>query len=121
MTDKALDKREHGHGPEEQSYIRNTLDSLQGLYCPCTGFAYNSLVGDRNLFVRSSTSLSSRADQKCKHLLAVLLANQMGRAYKMEVAMHNVAGLLDLAKAAEVKPAEAVKVERVDEDMETDA
>jgi len=32
--------------------------ALQQLYCPCAGFTYNSLSGDRNLLV-SSVSLST--------------------------------------------------------------
>ena len=38
------------HNPQE-GYIFSLAESLRGMYCPCTGFAYNSLAGDRNYFV----------------------------------------------------------------------
>jgi hypothetical protein len=32
-------------------YVERAMNSLQGVYCPCTGFAYNSLSSERNIFV----------------------------------------------------------------------
>ncbi|KAK1922563.1 hypothetical protein DB88DRAFT_495539 [Papiliotrema laurentii] len=58
------------------------LPSFSGMYCPCTGFAYNTLSSDRNYF--------------CKHLLAIVLAHQMGQQVEAEVGLPGVAGLLGL-------------------------
>jgi hypothetical protein len=35
-------------------------NKLEGMYCPCAGFAFNSLAGDRNILV-SPTSLCLQA------------------------------------------------------------
>jgi hypothetical protein len=46
----------HENDPDlvEQARMERILrltEKLEGMYCPCTGFAYNSLAGDRNIFV----------------------------------------------------------------------
>lgn len=61
------------------------------------------------------------ADVQCKHLLAILLADRMGRAYRTEVPMHNVVGLLDLARAPREERAEEVMVDRAGVKMEMEA
>ncbi|ORX39116.1 hypothetical protein BD324DRAFT_618564 [Kockovaella imperatae] len=33
------------------SYIRALNRSMQGMYCPCAGYGYNTLAGDRNFLV----------------------------------------------------------------------
>ncbi|KAL7421366.1 hypothetical protein Q5752_004251 [Cryptotrichosporon argae] len=58
---------------------------LGHMACPCTGFAFNSLAGDRNVF--------------CKHILAVLLAHWTGRLVDSHVGMGGIVDLLGLARA----------------------
>lgn len=55
---------------------------LKEAYCPCAGYGYNTLGGDRNVL--------------CKHLLAVIIANQMGKEIKTDVAFAGVAALLGI-------------------------
>lgn len=34
-----------------EQHVSIVAQSLRGVYCPCTGFAYNSLTSERNVFV----------------------------------------------------------------------
>ena len=50
----------HADKLEEQDRRKRVTDTarrLVGLYCPCAGFAYNSLSGDRNLLVSHQCKL----------------------------------------------------------------
>jgi hypothetical protein len=35
----------------KEDYVFTLAERFQGMYCPCTGFAYNSLAAERNYFV----------------------------------------------------------------------
>jgi hypothetical protein len=46
------------------SRIRPYATALRGMYCPCAGFAYNSLAGDRNIFVSAISTDSKRVSER---------------------------------------------------------
>ncbi|WWD21135.1 hypothetical protein CI109_105616 [Kwoniella shandongensis] len=64
--------------------VMKLASQLRRMYCPCAGFAYNSLAGERTVL--------------CKHLLAVIVASKTGREVKAEVGLQGVAGLLGLER-----------------------
>jgi len=57
---------------------------------------------------------------QCKHLLAILLADRMNRAYRTEALMHNVAGLLDVTRTLRPEPDEAPKMPGAEVKTEVD-
>lgn len=95
------------------------VQAFQGMYCPCPGFAYNSLSGERNVFVGYSACFSAHhilraiwlIQGQCKHLLAVVLAHQMGREVTTTISNEGVVGLLGLASSTPARHDERVKVE----------
>ncbi|TXT13232.1 hypothetical protein VHUM_01633 [Vanrija humicola] len=58
---------------------------LGSMFCPCTGFAFNTLTAPRSVF--------------CKHILAVLLADRLGKVVDTAVPLAAAAGLLGLGGA----------------------
>ncbi|WOO84951.1 Zinc finger SWIM domain-containing protein 7 [Vanrija pseudolonga] len=58
---------------------------LGRMICPCTGFAFNTLTAPRSIF--------------CKHILAVLLADRLGKVVDTTVPLAAAAGLLGLGGA----------------------
>ncbi|ORY24751.1 hypothetical protein BCR39DRAFT_545763 [Naematelia encephala] len=83
-------QREEGE-TSNHSRIIDLASSLRGLYCPCPGFAYNSLSGPGNPL--------------CKHLLAVIIASRMGKEIMTAVGLEDVMALLgiDVSGSAGVK------------------
>jgi hypothetical protein len=73
-------------------------ETIERMYCPCPGFAYNALAGDKNILVSFPRCHQVRihADGQCKHLLAALIGWKTGREIKTEVPQHGVVSLLDL-------------------------
>lgn len=65
------------------------------MFCPCPGFAYQSLLTDKAEMVSSEPG--NRAHAQCKHLLAVLLAFHARKFVESEVGLPAVVGLLNLA------------------------
>ncbi|KAL1407613.1 hypothetical protein Q8F55_007046 [Vanrija albida] len=59
---------------------------LGRMFCPCTGFAFNTLTAPRSIF--------------CKHILAVLLADRLGKVVDTSVPLAAAAGLLGLCGAS---------------------
>ena len=51
---------------------------------------------------------------QCKHLLAILLADRMNRAYRTEALMHNVAGLLDVTRTTRDEHVDYPKMPRAE-------
>ena len=86
--------------------------ALERLYCPCAGFAYNSLTGDRNVLVSvlgqkqeplqrrtvivGSVTLTRCPDEQCKHLLAVIIALKLGKEVRTSVGLQGLVSLLGL-------------------------
>ena len=70
--------------------------ALKGAYCPCAGYGYNTLGGDRNVLASDLVSLCpvTSLSAQCKHLLAVIIANKMGKEIKTDVGLAGVAALL---------------------------
>jgi len=87
-----------------QEYIFRLADSLKGMFCPCTGFAFNSLAGERNYFV---SILLGHSSFQCKHLLAVLLSHQMGNTVETRVHMFDMVALLGMNRDPEKVKVEA--------------
>ncbi|WVF65577.1 hypothetical protein IAT40_000307 [Kwoniella sp. CBS 6097] len=56
---------------------------LGGMYCPCAGWAYGCLAGEKTVL--------------CKHLLAVIIAHKTGKEVPAEVALPGVVSLLGLS------------------------
>lgn len=95
--------------------------TIERMYCPCPGFAYNSLAGEKNVLVSfeiPQTSVQDRqADMQCKHLLAALIGWKTGREIETEVPQHGVVSLLDLHDQTQdvyVDTDAAVKTEQAD-------
>ncbi|WVW79293.1 hypothetical protein I302_101260 [Kwoniella bestiolae CBS 10118] len=63
--------------------IRKLAIDLQAMYCPCAGWSYGCLAGERTIL--------------CKHLLAIIIASKTGREVQAEVDQRGVAGLLGLS------------------------
>ncbi len=57
---------------------------MEKAYCPCTGFMYNSLAGEKNVLVSGSDTPEKERllNLQCKHLLAVLIAHYSQRLVK---------------------------------------
>jgi hypothetical protein len=77
---------------EQTRRVSEIMEAIKGIHCPCTGFGFNSLGGDRNIFV----SLGYTSEDQCKHLLAVVLGHQMDKTVKTEIDSSAVTALLGL-------------------------
>ena len=57
VPDSKLDLK--GDARTERKRVSPHARAIERMYCPCAGFAYNTLSGDRNLFVSSRTQSDS--------------------------------------------------------------
>ncbi|WVR09097.1 hypothetical protein IAU60_006159 [Kwoniella sp. DSM 27419] len=69
-------------GEIKRSRVIQLAESLSSMFCPCAGWAYGTLAGDRTVV--------------CKHLLAVIIAHKTGREVHAEVGMAGVVALLGM-------------------------
>ncbi|KAK8843349.1 hypothetical protein IAR55_007006 [Kwoniella newhampshirensis] len=89
QNEKKTENEKQTENDERRAEERSRRERIVGLskelgrmYCPCAGFAYNSLAAERTVV--------------CKHLLAVIIASKTGREVRASVGIHGVAGLLGL-------------------------
>lgn len=86
------------HKAKQAQTVRWLAREMERAYCPCTGFMYNSLAGEKNVLV-SCFEIPEKElllNLQCKHLLAVLIAHYSQRLVKAEVQLPAVVSLLDL-------------------------
>ncbi|OCF54534.1 hypothetical protein L486_08084 [Kwoniella mangroviensis CBS 10435] len=62
--------------------IARLADDLKSMYCPCAGWSYGCLAGEKTIL--------------CKHLLAVIIASKIGREVRADGDVRGAAGLLGL-------------------------
>ncbi|WWC91261.1 uncharacterized protein L201_006204 [Kwoniella dendrophila CBS 6074] len=63
--------------------IIELANNLKSMYCPCAGWSYGCLAGEKNIM--------------CKHILAIIIAHKTNRDIKAEIGVGGVAGLLGLS------------------------
>ncbi|WWC64075.1 uncharacterized protein I303_106682 [Kwoniella dejecticola CBS 10117] len=85
LMEEAIAKSSHKNNKEfiKRERIMESADHLSSMYCPCAGWAYGCLAGEKTIM--------------CKHLLAIIIASKTNRVVRAEVNLGGVAGLLDLA------------------------
>ncbi|KAI9636727.1 uncharacterized protein MKK02DRAFT_45432 [Dioszegia hungarica] len=76
------------HKAKRARRMRLLAKSMGRMYCPCAGFLFNSIGGERNFL--------------CKHLLAVLIAHHTEKMVRTEVYLPGLVELLGLGKKAGV-------------------
>lgn len=104
----AFERRRIARAEEACARARRVEDlarDLARLYCPCVGFMFNSLAGEKNYFVSADTGCAccvcvngdNEPTRQCKHLLAAVLAHYAGKLVRTEVYFAGVVDLLGLA------------------------
>jgi hypothetical protein len=50
---------QESHSMARRTRLRKEMQAIERMYCPCPGYAYNSLAGEKNVLVRLPVPLGA--------------------------------------------------------------